>query len=1073
MTDNRTPSEPQDQFDPEETFEPELQNTRSGLIGYFAHNPVAANLLMIFILIIGLITYFTMQRQMFPNFEINYINVQIVYPGASPQEIEEGVILKIEESIKDVTEVERMISRAFRNQGRVTLEIDPDENLAEVMDKIKLRVDGIATLPAGMEPLVVYQQEFQQQVVEMSLTSDELSMEQLKPVAQQIETELLQLKNVSLVNLYTPDDEIAVEVSPDVLREYGLTISDISAAINRWSTNASAGQLRTDTGLVSVRIENQYYDGDEFRQIPVKIGSDGARVLLGDIATIKDGFTEGENYFRFNGRNAIHLQVNATKEQNTVAVSDSVNQWMEQRNKTLPHGMELKPLVDMTYYLNARLDMMLKNMLFGGILVAIMLSIFLRFRLAMWVMVGLPVCFLGAIMTMPFMGVTINIVSLFAFIMVLGIVVDDAIVIGESVYTEIEKKGQGGVHNVVIGARRVATPATFGVLTTIAVFFPFTFSSGPDSSFFTGIALVTIACLFFSLIESKLILPAHLAHMHFSPEKKTGWRAGFNRGFQNFIQNKYRPFVVACTEWRWVTFAVFIGMLMLGVSLMTSNLVRFIPMPSVPEDYPSISLEMNASVSDQQTIDALQALEKMIIKVDDEIQQEFGKPLVRDVLAYNDGRTDGRVLVALVAEEDRPFSAFELSRRWRENLPVIPGVKSLIINDKVGEQGQGDGDFGYLLYGADLDSLNAAARDMIERLYTVNGLYNISSTLDPAGKEIQIQLKPVAYELGITLADVASQVGGSFYGGEAQRVIRNGEELKVMVRYPETERQNYSSLRYALIKTREGQDVMLGDIAELLEKPGISYIRRERGFRSVYVYGSIDDQLVEPSEVNSTISDTILPEVLKAFPGVKTELGGDIKEQQDQASEQQMFFWAGMLIVYILLAVPLKSYSQPLIVMSVIPFSLTGALFGHFLLDMNLSMMSTFGLIAAAGVVINDSLVMTDYVNQLRKQGVSVADSVIEAGCARVRAITLTSITTFAGVAPIMLETSLQARFVIPMAVSLGFAVLYATVITLILVPCLYLIGADIGRAFRFVFGGIWRWIKQLFVRGQQTGEVS
>ena len=1026
------------------------QDSKSGLIGYFAHNPVAANLLMIFILIMGLVSYFTIQKQMFPNVEINYIHIQVVYPGASPKEIEESVMIKIEESLKDVTEIKRMVARSFRNSGRVSLEIEPDEDLTDVLDKVKLRVDGISTLPAGLEPLIVYQQEFQQQVVEMSLTAD-VPVFEMKPLARQLEQELLQLKNVSLVNVYAPDEEIGIEIDPEVLREYGISINDVMLAINQYSTNASAGQLRTESGLVSIRIENQYYDGEEFRKIPVKIGENGAKVLLGDIAVIKDGFEEGMNYFKFNGHNAIYFQVNATKDQSSTVVSNSVKRWMEQRNETLPPGVKIEKLVDMTYYLNARLDMMLKNMAMGAILVAIMLTVFLRFRLAMWVMVGLPVCFLGAIMVMPFFDVTINVVSLFAFIMVLGIVVDDAIVIGESVYSEIEHKGGGGVHNVVMGARRVATPATFGVLTTIAVFAPFTLSSGPDSAFFKGIAIVTIACLAFSLIESKLILPAHLAHTHFSPEKTTGWRAGFNRGFQNFIQNTYRPFVTRCIDWRWPTFAIFIGLLMLSFSLMSSNLVRFIPMPSVPEDYPSISLEMNENVSDQQTIDTLTSIEQMVKQVDLDIQEEYGKPLVENVLVYNENRTAGRVMVSLVPDKDRVFSSLELSQRWRENMPDLPGVKSLIINDKVGQQGVGDGDFGYLLFGANFETLDKAARQMIDKLQQQPGLYNISSTLDPAGKEIQISLLPVAYDLGISLSDLSSQLGASFYGGEAQRVVRDGEELKIMVRYPELTRQSFASLRYALINTPRRKEVMLGDIAELIEKPGISYVRRQDGYRSVYVYGGIDDQLIEPSEANKNIYEKVIPEVLKLYPSVKTQLGGGIKEDQEQANEQKMFFIAGMLIVYILLAVPLKSYSQPLIVMSVIPFSLTGAIFGHYLLGMNLSMMSTFGLIAAAGVVINDSLVMTDFVNQMRKQGHSIKESVIEAGCARFRAITLTSITTFAGVMPIMFETSLQARFVIPMAVSLGFAVLFATLITLILVPCLYLILSDMGLPYRSI----------------------
>ncbi|MCO7207027.1 MULTISPECIES: efflux RND transporter permease subunit [Pseudoalteromonas] len=1022
---------------------------QSGLIAYFANNSVAANLMMVFIIIMGIISYFTIQRQMFPNVEINYIEVQANYPGASPQEIEESILIKIEESLKDVTEIKRGVYRSFRNSGRASLEINTDAELTDVLDKVKLRVDSIATFPAGMEPVTISQVEFRQDVIGMTLVGD-IPLTELKPVANKIEDELLQLSNVSLVQNDVPLDEIAIEIDPDSLRQYNLTLSEVASAVRRYSANISAGQLRTDAGIISVRVENQYYSGDEFRQIPVKIGSNGAKVLLNDIAVIKDQFTEGERYFKFNGENAVYLSVKATKEQNMIPVADSVKAFIEQKNKELPAGLRLEPLMDMTYYLNARLDMMKSNLFQGAILVAIMLSIFLRFKLALWVMIGLPVCFLGAMMMMPLFGISINIVSLFAFIMVLGIVVDDAIVIGESAYTEIEKKG-GGVVNVVNGAKRVATPATFGVLTTIAVFAPFTLSSGPESAFFFGIAVVVILCLIFSLIESKLILPAHIAHTKFPPINPNSWRARFNKRFFNFVNGPYKRFIELCVEWRWFVLFAFIGLLILTFGLISSNQVRVVPTPKVPHDFPQIRLEMNENASDMQTINAIREIEAMVNKVDQETEREFGQKLIRDILVFNQGRTEAQLLAPLVDEELRPYNAFELSRRWREQMPSIPGVKSLQIYDDVNGGGM-DGEFGYLLYGPDIDTLNDAGRRFIQLLQQQKGLFDISSTIDPASKEVQLSLKPVAYDLGLDLANIANQVGASFYGGEAQRVIRRGEEVRVMVRYPKLTREAFASLKHAVITTPAGQEVMLGDVVELNEKPGISYIRREGGYRTVYIYGSIDEEAIEPGEVVKQVDENLLPQLKEEYPSVKTELGGSIEEQQAQANEQIMFFIGGMILVYILLAVPLKSYSQPLIVMSVIPFSLTGAIWGHFWFGLDISLMSGFGLIAAAGVVINDSLVMTDFVNQARREGISTRQAVIEAGCARFRAITLTSITTFAGVLPIMFETSLQAKFVIPMAVALGFAVMFATLITLVLVPCLYIVMSDVGNGFLNVF---------------------
>lgn len=1025
-------------------------DTHRGLIAWFARNSVAANLLMVFILLMGLISFTSIQRQMFPNIELNYITISAQYPGASPQEIEESILIKVEEAIKDVTEIDQVVSRAFRNSGTVTLEIDKKAELTDVLDKVKLRVDGIATFPAGMEPVNISQQEFEQNVIEMPLVGD-VPLSELKPLAKEIEDELLQLGSVSLVDVGDPADEIAIEIRPDLLRKYNLTIEDISGAIRNYSANISAGQLRTEAGLISVRVENQYYRGRDFAQIPVKIGQNGAKVLLSDVATITDGFTEGEWYFSYSGKNSIYMAVKATRTQDMVPVAETVKNYIESKNKTLPKGIELKVLVDMTYYLNARLEMMLMNLAEGALLVALLLTLFLRFRLAFWVMLGLPICFLGAFMLMPLFGVTVNILSLFAFIMVLGIVVDDAIVIGESAYTEVENKG-GGVDNVIRGAKRVATPATFGVLTTIAVFAPFTLSSGPEGAFFYNIAVVVILCLVFSLIESKLILPAHIAHTKFPPVRQDSWRARFNHRFNGFVHGPYKRLVERATRWRYCVFALFFTVLMISVGLIMANYVRSVPNPKVPHDFPQIRIEMNETASDRAVIDALKIIEQTIWDVDAKIKQETGANMVRDILAFNQERTTGRVVAPLVDEDARPFDTFELARRWREAMPEIPGMKSFSVADDV-NSGGGDGEFGFLLYGADIDELNAAGRAFIAMLQQQKGLYDVSSTIDPDSKEVQLTLRPVAYDLGITLSDIANQVGAGFYGGEAQRVIRGGEEVRVMVRYPQLTREQFSELKYSVIKTPAGQDVMLGDVVNLVEAPGISYIRREGGYRSVYVWGSIDEEAVEPDAVIDDVYKTHLPKLKEDFPSVLTQLGGDIEEQQAQRNEQQMFFYAAMIMVYVLLAVPLKSYGQPLIIMSVIPFSMTGAIWGHFLLGLDLSMMSFFGIIAAAGVVINDSLVMTDYVNQARREGFSIAESVTRASTARFRAITLTSITTFAGVLPILFETSLQAAFVIPMAAALGFAVMYATLVTLILVPCLYMMLEDVKSVVKRLIG--------------------
>lgn len=1028
-----------------------MLDTDRGLIAYFARNPVAANLLMFVIIVMGMMTYFSIQRQMFATTEINYINIRAIYPGADPQEMEESVMIKMEESLQDVTGIDKMVTRVSRGSGSISLEIDVGEDLSDVLDQVKLRIDSIATFPNGMEPPIIYKREFTQTVIELVLTGPDDPLK-LKEFGKQVEDELLQLDNVTLVNFDSmPENEISIEILPETLRQYGLTLAQVTETIRKYSRNQSAGTIDTQSGIIAIRSEQQAYTGAEFYAIPIVTGDNGEQVLLGDIAKIKDGFEERIHYMRYNGREATIVNVLATKDQSMPIVSDSVRKYMEAKQKTLPEGYNMEILVDMTYYLNGRLDMMLRNLAQGAVLVFVMLALFLRFKLALWVMVGLPLTFLGAILMMPLLGISINITSLFAFIMVLGIVVDDAIVIGESASTEIEKRGHS-VENVIRGAKRVALPATFGVLTTIAVFMPFMFSKGVESGGFISIAGVVILCLFFSLVESKLILPAHLAESKFRNITENSWRHGFNKGFQHFVEDMYQPFLKRCVEYRYITFACFVALLIITATMLKTGIVRFVPMPSIPHDFPSISIEMNENVSEQQTMDAIRTLEQMIRDVDKSVIADTGSPMVAHIMAYARSANAGRIVAPLVDEESRPFDTFELARRWREAIPPIPGLKKITIQDEVIEAGD-EGELSYRIYGKDLDELNAAGHMLMNRLSQVEGLSDVGSSIDAANKEIQLQLKPVAYQLGLTPADVASQVGLSFYGGEVQRVLRDGDEIKVMVRYPRYTREQIASLKQTRVATPQGNEVMLGDIAELYEQPGLSYIRRDEGFRTVRVYASIDEQIITPGEAVDKVKNDILPDVIKVYPTVKSKLGGQVQEQQEQQLEMAKFAVAGLLAVYFLLAIPLKSYAQPFIIMSVIPFGLTGAVWGHFFLGYDISMMSMFGIIAAAGVVVNDSLVLTDYVNQLRAEGHSIIDSVVNAGKARFRAILLTSLTTFFGLVPIMFETSLQARFVIPMAISLSFAVVFATLITLLLVPCLYLVLEDLGRVSSAISG--------------------
>lgn len=1016
--------------------------TDSGWIAWFAKNSVAANLLMAFILVMGLVTYFGMQRQMFPQAEQNFVEIQARFKGAAPQEIEEGILVKIEDTLRDVEGIKRIRSSAMRGGGNVSVELQSGEDIAERLDQIKLRVDAIATFPVGMEPLTVSQLQRPQDAVELILTGSGDSLE-LKAMGRSIEKELLSQSNITFVEFNSmPAWEVAIEIQPATLEKYQISLLDIQRQIRAHSDNLSAGMIRTDAGMISIRSEQRAYRKAEFATIPIITGTQGEQVLLGQIADIKDGFEERTNYMRSNGKNAAFISVKATNKQSLPDVAGTVRNYVEFKNKQLPAGYQLEILVDMTYYLNGRLSMMWNNMLQGAVLVLFMLMIFLRFRVALWVMLGLPLAFLGAIALMPLAGITINIVTLFAFIMVLGIVVDDAIVIGESAYNETEKHGHS-LNNVIRGAKRVATPATFGVLTTMAVFAPFMFDQSAENNEFRNISIVVVLCLFFSLIESKFILPAHLAHTKLQPLPQQHWRHGFNQKFQDFVQQKYQPLLKKCLEHRYTLLALFVGLLLSSIALLQAGHVRFIFTPAVPHDYPTIRFEMHQNASEQQTLAVLKALESMVYQQEELLKQQQQPPMVKNVFAFLQGQSRGQLLMTLVDEEDRPFNAFELSKRWRAAMPELPGVRLIQIQDDVLNTGD-DGGLGYRLFSKDINQLNQAGLALIEELAKVPGLYDLSSTIDASAKEVNLELKPLAHQLGLTPTDLAQQVGAGFFGVEAQRMIRDGDEVSVMVRYPKADREQTGALEYTRIRLADGSFVMLGDVADFTQVPGVSRINREAGFRTVRVSASVDQSQTTSSEAMALVKKDILPAILAKFPDVRTELGGQIESQQKQRDQMQILMIMGLMVVYILLAVPLKSYSQPLIVMSVIPFSLVGAVWAHWGLGYDLSLFSIFGITAAAGVVINDSLVMTDYVNQARSRGMSIKEAVVDAGVMRFRAILLTSLTTFFGLVPIMFETSLQAQFVIPMAISLSFAVLFATVVTLLLVPCIYLILEDV-----------------------------
>jgi len=1020
------------------------------IIDWFARNSVAANLLMMILLLGGLYTVFTIKKESQPPIETNFITVTMPFLGSSPEDVEEGILIKIEEAIQDIEGIQEIMSTARRGSGTVQIEVRAGYDVPEVMNEIKNRVDAISTFPDNTEKPIVSRTRFQQQVNLVSVYGD-VDERTLKEYVKQIRNEIVTLPGITRAELLgSRPYEISIEVSEFTLEQYGMSLAEVAQAVRRGSLDLPAGSIRSDAGDIQIRTKGQAYTGLDFEDILVRTNADGSRVLLKDVANIRDDFEETGRFSEFNGKQAFTIQVLSVGDQSELDISQTVRDYVEEKRASMPSGVSLSAWADVTYYLKGRLDMMIKNLVIGALLVFLSLTLFLRLKLAFWVMVGLPVAFLGTFFLMPVFGITVNLISLFGFILVLGIVVDDAIVIGESAYTSMRAKGHS-IDNILEGVHKVAMPATFGVLTTMAAFVPILMISGIMGKFFASIGWVVTLCLVFSLIESKLILPAHLAHMkikHYGEETQNRFvrfQRFFSEGLHTFVDRYYSPFLARCLKRRYLTLSVFISMLILSIGLLVGGILRSVFFPDITADFLQVELLMNEGTPAARTHEALQQVQEGLWKLDAEVSKEQGVEsgaVVTSVLAFARGEIRGQIITELAKDDKAVISGTEVLRRWRENVGEIPGAKQLGFSAATGPGGGAA--ISIQLIGANVDQVGRASQELVRRMRTYEGLYDIRNTYERGRPEIKLNVKPEAEALGITLQDLASQVRAGFYGAEVQRIQRGQDEVKVMVRFPKEERDSVGYLDNMKILTPAGGRVPFHSVAEVELTESPAFIRRFDRERSIRVSAEVDKEKYEPKKIQDDIMNKELPQVLAHFPGVRSKLSG---ASQQQVEIQQDLVQGGLLaifLIYALMAIPLKSYAQPLIIMSVIPFGTIGALAGHLILGIPVSMTSYFGIIALSGVVVNDSLILVDFVNRGRLAGAPIEQAVKEAARSRFRAILLTSLTTFLGLAPIAIfETSLQAQIVVPMAASLAFGILFATVITLFLIPTLYLILDD------------------------------
>jgi len=1037
------------------------------MISWFARNSVAANLLMITIIIGGIMALRDGVRfEVFPYSEPDTVSVSVPLRGATPEDVELGVAVRIEEAVQDLEGIDKISSRSVEGSTRVTIEVDADYDPRELLDDIKSRVDSINTFPADTEKPIISLSTRRWPVISVVIAGD-YSEDEIRTYAERVRDDLLRVEGITQVDLGSVRQyEIAIEASPDRLREFDVTLEDISRAIRGSSVDISAGNVRTEGGDVLIRSKGQAYRRADFESIVVKTNSDGSIVRVGDIAEVMDGFVEESLRTRFNGKYAAFVDVGRVGNQSTIEISDKVRTYIDTHQDSLPLGMEMTFWDDDSERLKGRLGIMTNSAVQGSILVILLLSLFLRPAVAGWVFLGIPISFLGSFIILWWLGISLNMMSAFGFIIVLGIVVDDAIVTGENVYAHL-RRGDAGLSAAIHGTKEVAIPVTFGIMTTIAAFMPLAFIEGRMGEIFAPIPAVVIPVLFFSLIESKLILPAHLKHiqLHEHDHKATGfqaWQSRFADNFEQLIVKHYKPVLQFCLRNRYSTIAGFGGVLIVLIMLVTSGWTRFVMFESLDGDTARASLTMPVGTPFDVTS---RHAEKMVAAAN-QLQEKYtdpetGQSMITNILSSvgsGGGRSAGshlaRIQVETVPRQNRTieFSVSDMNNEWRRLTGPIPGAES--INFRASYFRAGD-PIDFQFSGNSLETLNTVGEEFKAHLATYPGVFEISDSLSDGKEELQIELSPQGYLIGLTRTDIVNQVGQAFKGLQAQRIQRGRDDIRVLVRFPIDERRTISSLNEMLITAPNGRLIPLANVAVIKPGRGPSQIQRIDGYRVLNVTADVDkantNMIVMQDELRNFVDAMLIK-----YPSISYTVEGEQARQAETFGSLGLGIMIVLFAIYCMLALPLKSYVQPILVMSVIPFGIIGAIIGHWIMGVTLTILSVLGLLALIGVVINDSLVLVDFINQQHRQGGEKLRSAVErAGVVRFRPVMLTSLTTFFGLLPLLMDQSSSARFLVPMAISLGFGILFATMITLILVPTNIMIADDIARYFRNRVKGI------------------
>ena len=1043
------------------------------IIRWFILNTVAANLLMVFIIIAGIFTLSRLRMEVFPDITIPIINVSVVYPGASPEDIEESICVKVEEQVQGINGLKRITSSSNEGYGSINIEVENGYDIDEVKDEVKSQVDAITSFPDDAEKPTIRSFDGQPEVITIAVHGhvDEAS---LLNIAEKVRDEVSELPNITQTRLGKKPREISIEISENTLQKYGISFDYVANKIRTSSMDVPGGAIETYDGEILIRSKGQAYTGEEFGIIPVLSLADGSTVFLRDIAEIVDGFQDVEYDIKFNSEPALLIRVYRTGEQNALDIADAVHGYIKKKNPVMPPGVSLTTMKDESVILRGRIELLTENAYLGLRLVLIVLALFLKPKLAAWVSLGIPISFMGGFWLLPLFDVSINMISLFTFILVLGIVVDDAIVVGENIHIYL-KRGLSGVDAALEGAYQVAKPVIFAVLTTMVTFSPMILVEGALGKIWKIIPVVTILVLMFSLIESLTILPAHLAHMKINEAKKKNrfsqwWsdiQMGIHNWLQGFIKNKYTPVLELALKNRGNTVAIAISIFILTVGLVASGFIRFNFFPPLEADIVIAGVEYPEGTPVSLTKVGLDQIEKSAYKLKDSLEVLYpenkifinmvstaGDQPIKTQSARGPGNLDATFFGSHLAEcvielapgEERPISTVEISKIWRELTGPIPGVKQVTFDSDLFTTGA---PIEIQLSSVNREDLKAVTNSLKDKLQTYAGVFDIKDSFSAGKDEIKLNLLPEAQNYGITMASLARQVRQAFYGDEVQRVQRGRDEVKVFLRYPKDERVSLNNLEQMNVRVGNNVEVPLGQVAQGELSSGYSTITRTDRKRSISITADVDLSEANANEILAKFETEHIVPILLDYPSVNYSFEGEQREQRDTLSSLFKNFALALFVVYVLLAVPFKSYLQPLIIMSAIPFGFTGAVIGHIIMGMNLAVLSIIGIVALSGVVVNDSLVMVDFINRYKRDdGKTSLEAALAAGPRRFRPILLTSITTFVGLFPLLIEKSVQAQFLIPMAISLAYGVLFATLITLILVPTSYLIIEDIKDFF-------------------------